>query len=49
MEQNKRGNMFLFSVFDDILIKNGIEVRASYKLPSLVINIRTLNRDPYDL
>jgi hypothetical protein len=49
MEQKKRGNMFLFSVFSDILIKNGNEVRASLKTKPLVTNNKTVNRDIYDL
>ena len=36
MEHKKRGNMFLFSILHDILIKNGIEVRASYKTRPLL-------------
>lgn len=31
MGHQKVGNMFLFSFFDDILIKNGIEARATFR------------------
>ena len=46
MEQKKWGNMFLFSIFSDILIKNDNEVRASFRM---AIYYSPINRDPYDL
>ena len=49
MEQKKRGNMFLFSIFSDILIKNGNEVRASRRVQPILTYTMNLNRDPYDL